>query len=57
MYNGEKYNGTMRRVYTIFYLIHNRIINNANQRDFSNRKSNGNTHKREATKNSIWFCL
>lgn len=42
---------------TVFYLIHNGIKNNAHHRDFSNRKSNGNTHKREPEKISVWFCL
>ena len=43
--------------YTIFYLFHNRIINNSNNRDFPNRKSNGNTHEREPTKKKTAFVF
>jgi len=43
--------------YTIFYLFHNRIINNSNNRDFPNRKSNGNTHEREPTNKKTAFVF
>ena len=41
----------------VFYLIHDRIIDDANHRDFPNGKSNGNTDKREPTETAFGFVF